>query len=444
MGILSAPKDCVVIRMYRTGQGDCFLLALPHENGSDIVHVMIDCGRKRGSWQSEYLHGVDLDTIVAHLGDACGHKLDLAIATHEHDDHLNGIIESRFDPFTISNVWLPWTEDPEDELANHMREIEGDTLAELAANRNSLASSRGADDPLVRQLDFLLEEATGIPYSHETIVRIDTSENDSELKGNKKSLKILKDKAREKGPDRVKYLHAGDIQHVPGTNVRVYVLGPPHNQAAINDLEVIPERDGFVETDDCKDATVTDLERPASSQEFDVFSESIELAFKEGGRCNNTSLVLAFELPETNKVLLFAGDAQHGSWLSWANLGWTFGKRAGSRSVTSRDLLNNTVMYKVSHHGSHNATLTGGVGADWPNLDWMATGPAAGEFTAMITAVRSWACGKQKWNHPLPSIEQALSKKATRVFQTDDGCPGDSALCKQIYFDHVVRDSWEK
>ncbi|TIX03162.1 MAG: hypothetical protein E5V44_15695, partial [Mesorhizobium sp.] len=44
---------------------------------------------------------------------------------------------------------------------------------------------------------------------------------------------------------------------------------------------------------------------------------SIEaLALKMDSDTNNTSLALAFELPD-GQVLLFPGDAQVGNWLSW-------------------------------------------------------------------------------------------------------------------------------
>src|SRR5260370_26402422 len=67
---------------------------------------------------------------------------------------------------------------------------------------------------------------------------------------------------------------------------------------------------------------------------------------------NNTSLVLAIELPDGD-VLLFAADAQVGNWLSWQDLTWS----VGGRTVTGPQLLENTILYKVGHHGSHNATL---------------------------------------------------------------------------------------
>jgi hypothetical protein len=66
---------------------------------------------------------------------------------------------------------------------------------------------------------------------------------------------------------------------------------------------------------------------------------------------NNSSLVLAIELVESGKVLLFAADAQTGNWSSWDAVAWPAGHRG------TDDLLARTVFYKVGHHASHNATL---------------------------------------------------------------------------------------
>lgn len=66
---------------------------------------------------------------------------------------------------------------------------------------------------------------------------------------------------------------------------------------------------------------------------------------------NNSSVVLAIELVESRKVLLFAAAAQTGNWLSWSSVKW---ERKG---VDTDELLARTVFYKVGHHASHNATL---------------------------------------------------------------------------------------
>jgi hypothetical protein len=74
---------------------------------------------------------------------------------------------------------------------------------------------------------------------------------------------------------------------------------------------------------------------------------------------NNTSLVLAFRLPD-GRVLLFAADAQVGNWLSWHDIRPEDWRRPdGGQVISGRsaELLARTVVYKVGHHGSHNATL---------------------------------------------------------------------------------------
>jgi hypothetical protein len=66
---------------------------------------------------------------------------------------------------------------------------------------------------------------------------------------------------------------------------------------------------------------------------------------------NNTSIVVHFSL--RGKNLLFAGDAQWGSWLSWMYEG---GDTARGLSALSRDLLAELDFLKIAHHGSVNAT----------------------------------------------------------------------------------------
>jgi hypothetical protein len=137
---------------------------------------------------------------------------------------------------------------------------------------------------------------------------------------------------------------------------------------------------------------------------------------------NNASLVLAFELSKGGKVLLFVGDAQAGNWRSWSEAAFD----DDGTKVDAVDLMRRTVLYKVGHHGSHNATMKGKPGGKSASLAAMALGASASEFVAMITAVEAWAHQKPKpnWNHPLPAIKRALEDKAGgRVLQTDSEIP---------------------
>jgi hypothetical protein len=118
-------------------------------------------------------------------------------------------------------------------------------------------------------------------------------------------------------------------------------------------------------------------------------------------------------------------------------------------------LLARTVLYKVGHHCSHNATLDGTSHDDYANLGWMGQGNSASEFTAMITAVRAWAETQKGWDHPQKAIKDALMKKAGhRVLQTDTDLvkmkpPNDSGREWKsfldrttdggFYFDHIIQ-----
>lgn len=136
-----------------------------------------------------------------------------------------------------------------------------------------------------------------------------------------------------------------------------------------------------------------------------------DYALKLDSATNNTSLVLAIELTETGRVLLFAADAQVGNWLSWQDLSW---KLDAHTTVTGPDLLRRTVFYKVGHHGSHNATLKE------KGLEMMSD-----DLVAFIPVFEETA-RKNRWNNmPLPGLVSALTDHAKgRVVRTDKAFDG--------------------
>ena len=77
----------------------------------------------------------------------------------------------------------------------------------------------------------------------------------------------------------------------------------------------------------------------------DWLQASESLALQQVSIINNTSLVMAIELTESGKVLLFAADAEEDNWNTWE-----------AERGNLDQLLANTVVYKVGHHGSINAT----------------------------------------------------------------------------------------
>jgi hypothetical protein len=131
---------------------------------------------------------------------------------------------------------------------------------------------------------------------------------------------------------------------------------------------------------------------------------------------NNTSLALAFELPD-GRTLIFPGDAQIGNWLSWSALTFKVKDHAGRDvEVTSKDLLNRAVFYKVGHHGSHNATMQAG------GLEEM----TSGDLVAMIPTDQEYASTKRPpktgWEMPAEGVHEALRAFTNgRIIRADHG-----------------------
>jgi hypothetical protein len=141
----------------------------------------------------------------------------------------------------------------------------------------------------------------------------------------------------------------------------------------------------------------------------DAFMDAAaEFALQLDNATNNTSLVLAFELVDSGKVLLFAADAQVGNWLSWQDVQW---KLDANTTVTGPDLLQRTVFYKVGHHGSHNATLRA------KGLELM----QSAELVAFVPVNHQMAKAKGWGKMPLPKLMKELNTRTQgRVVRADE------------------------
>ena len=126
-GQLIPPADGAAVRMYRTGHGDCFLLAFAGDDAAKPVYVLIDCGYKPGS-PAKIEPPTNIKDITESIRISTGGHIDVAVITHEHQDHVNGITEKNFEGITIGETWFAWTEDPEDDLANSLRKLFKDKL----------------------------------------------------------------------------------------------------------------------------------------------------------------------------------------------------------------------------------------------------------------------------------------------------------------------------
>ncbi len=451
-------------RMYRQGLGDCFLLTFG--DGADARHVLIDCGTL-GSTTT----GVKMKDVVGDIVTATGGHLHLLIATHEHKDHVSGFLsqQPQFDGLQIDNVWLAWTENPEDELAQQIAKYQGDLVTSLRPAAAALDSrSRKKRAPLPQEMARLGAGVRKLLEFHGEV----------ELAASGLARTVHEAMTYVHGRAAPDFLEPGDLRQpdwLPG--VRVYVLGPPRDPAALAhlgehgspelyELAARQARDlaasvGFFTAAEALDDYWEGLEpdqrqellqvlpfdlrhRLESSDErlpervgsayfsateawrrvdYDWLGGAADLALQLDGQTNNTSLALAFELGD-GRVLLFPADAQAGNWLSWhqrpaAGGGteprtWKVLDAGGAeRQVSVPDLLARTVLYKVGHHASHNATVKE------KGLELM-THP---ELTAIIPVDRSVAMNKRpQWKMPARELYRNLISKAKgRVLRSDVG-----------------------
>lgn len=141
------------------------------------------------------------------------------------------------------------------------------------------------------------------------------------------------------------------------------------------------------------------------------------LGLKIDGDVNNTSLALAIEVPGRH-VLLFPADAQVGNWLSWHDQ--TYPSKPNVKvdgGETASDILSRVVLYKVGHHGSHNAT------AKAKGLELM-TSP---HLAAMIPVVEEVAREQKNksnpngWAMPYDDLYSRLKAKTAQRIVRGDG-----------------------
>ena len=438
------PKSGVIVRMYNPGFGDCLLLAFGTEENS-AKYMLIDFGVHH-----KYPKGTERSKLVAEdIAIATGKQLDYVVITHQHTDHLYGFKYAKdiFDEINVDQLWLAWTEDPLNEAAKELKKEYGLKIRALRAAVAQLKPSKS-------QLSLVLQG----------IMDFETSDDRLSLAavGTEKTLEYLRSKSKNKPEESKEYRRPGEMLTLPNVKgINVYVLGPPTEKEFIKKLEKKSETyfgstsldaatafmiaalkaagDAFPEEESlflqsCPfDKSLEIPKKNAEKQEFFIrrygFSEekrhgpewrriendwlttAEELALDINSKTNNTTLALAFELEGRNRkrVLLFAGDAQVGNWLSWQKLSWPTEKE--NVTIGIEDLLENTVLYKVGHHGSNNATLRQN------GLELMTNE----NLVAMIPVDEAWANEKMNWEHPSHNLLARLKTKTKgRIIRSDD------------------------
>jgi beta-lactamase superfamily II metal-dependent hydrolase len=408
-------KLSVNITMYPVGElGDCFYLEF--SKGDTKSTVLIDSGSFRNGQESiDRMRIIATDLQQQQELQGIHRPFDVMIGTHQHNDHYSNFVHSKdiFKEIGTNQVWLSWLDNPRDthaakiargerEVTKKLRQI-GSILQAAALKQEGLKGNVAA----ARINDIL-----GFYYEQDIVGFGKAPVTPQEGLENLRSL--------VKEPAYLVPGEIVSLPGFTQEEVKVYVLGPPVDEkllfdahpnkgesyefklsvalnsadgllAALSNLESDKDngqsdstsvsgttgKDKSGKIDGTEDEVYEDCFFPFSTDQelkmdkttdflnqsyndpslewrkidYDWLNQAERLALYLDTFTNNSSLVLAFELVEAQKVLLFVGDAQTGNWLSWKDIDWK------NNPVSLSKLLNNTVLYKVGHHGSHNATL---------------------------------------------------------------------------------------
>lgn len=342
----------------------------------------------------------------------------------------------------FGQLWLPWTEHPDDLQARLIRKQRVLRILGLKA-LVELLPQRYKSDAVEAMLDF---------YGVRGSVEKGNAKIESELAIETARTEFVPE------PRRHFYWHGGDSVELPGTNgVRIFFLGPMCESAspsgvfnvpaatsekrlAVNEesgqlIAAITRRIGrnrvpaFLKDFDIKESEakeMQDLSAPFGEtwkQPYEADADTIErldagelggvmeLAVKLDQATNASSLAMAVELPRSKKVLLLPGDAPAADWKDWQKWTWPVGpsESDSAKRISGRDLLGRAVLYKVSQNGCAKGTSA----AEGLSL-------LACDLVALLSVDGATARARG-WDIPFSRLLEALRAKTNdRLIRSDE------------------------
>jgi hypothetical protein len=341
------------IRMYHVGFGDCFLLIFPARDRDRLV--LIDCGVHSASLGGQKLADVIDDIKALATEDRAGARprIDVVIGSHRHQDHVSGFADANaWADVEVGEVWLPWTEDPDDDEARRILDRQSKRRELLFGLYKANPGPNWASTKEIVENNLGYKNAAAMATLHRGF-------------GGEPRRYFLPEAVFS---DKEVRSESITTDLLPG--VKVHILGPLRSAEAIRDMNP-PADDAFlkvgaagtrdveasgdplpfdrwrVEREDYLERYAPASQLAITKNELGAFisagrTDALALAVSLEKSVNGTSLMLMFEYGD--QMLLFPGDAQWGTW-----------DRALADPKKKR-LLAATTFVKVGHHGSHNAT----------------------------------------------------------------------------------------
>ena len=355
---MSAPETTVTVRMYDVGFGDALLVTV--RQGEAEWRMLVDCGAVSASRTRPLEQSVEriVEDLSALAATGSPPRLDVIVATHHHVDHIAGFAYPAWERVEVGEVWVPYVEDPDDEDAKNLRAEQTAAAHRLQALIEAVGARLAADDAAGRKaLDAAQVFAANSAGDDVATDRL-LGRNGKQFL-NKPAPRYLpfRDPARN-------VIQTG----LPG--VAVHVLGPSRDPADVKRMKPPKAVQWLDESLGGEEAGVDP--QPLFDVNFAVRHDSIEIAVPElllatherlkldelssaddvlaaasilENSVNNTSVFFVLDVCGTR--LVFVGDSQHGAW------------EHVLRDPVARALVTSPAVYKVGHHGSHNATPVG-------------------------------------------------------------------------------------
>lgn len=324
------------VSMFNVGFGDCFLVEIPV--GRKPLRILFDCGRHSGGTKGNQELA---NRVIAAARDPDGTaRIDVIVGTHRHKDHVSGFAADGWEQVQVREVWMPWSEDPEDPNAR------GVVRRQLAAA--AMALKAWGPTTALGAAEVKTASLMGLALTNEAAM-------DTLYHG------FAGDPVRRYLPDRDRPQEPLTLIGFPG--IRFHVMGPTRDESTLGTMEppraetfrrlaaapaeaadegpLVPFPSAWHSATNPAGDTLTPEEEASiaglsDSANLTALSAAIDNAI------NNTSLVIMIEVGEA--FLLFCADAQWGNWKSiLAQPHW-------------REMLARTTFLKVGHHASHNAS----------------------------------------------------------------------------------------
>jgi len=384
--------DAILVRMYDVGFGDCFFVKI--KIADTVTKMLFDCGSIKAD--ARPIDEVVQDVIEDAKDADQKPRIDVVVATHRHKDHVSGFASPLWKKVEVKEVWMPWTESPDDPAAQRIRNSQSKlaaTLAQSGEKKSSLwkQSNPGQEN---RELTAICDLAMNALSNEAAMQTLHEG-----FLGNPVRRFLPTGSAK----DQV-------FQTSALKSVLVHVLGPSRDEKVIRDMDP-PAGQSYLQLYDGSDISskapepfredwwmdadapeVGYLLSPVDRTKINSIGAGMEfdLAATLDKAVNGTSLMLVLRVG--GQWLLFPGDAQWGTW------------QAALENPEWKQLLARTTFYKIGHHESHNATPV--------------------DFVEHTVGNDFWAMASTHHVDQWPSIPKeellaALGKRTTKIARSD-------------------------